>query len=494
MAKSKKANLNAKDMQKKAVKLLKAQTNWQEVNIRLVEHKQLPTGQYAFKFTGYNPKEVQTPPISIYLDRAGKEITVEDASSTGTIEISNQDQLLKTLQKNKDNAEKRCEDFTKELNAYLKNLHAQKHNKLESCLKEKDCGCGGHSHGAGGLQKVDLVILIDTSGSMSVVGQTISTAAETALKDIDCPTDLRLTWLGIGATFPGTEFKQTSRDYLLSFGTCTSLTTPDPGASSSNPEREEGARTIIDLCNCFDWREDACRSIFYISDEPIHRGTPYDAADDTETLNAIAAAKANDVTVFAHYIKNASPTPTGDEQNYIDICQESGGKEFIDADTSETQYVNLLNLAICKACGSCKTADWSEIKPCISIAWGDSDCDCMETDDLEVLSISVCNCYDNVRFENFTIGYLYVVDKDGNKVPNLPDGTPSVEILPLGPICFGTIEPCVDDQPTCVSRQIVLRTRGAKSGKYKLMMGNICYKAAYAFSEENCFEFELCKD
>lgn len=143
----------------------------------------------------------------------------------------------------------------------------------------------------------------------------------------------------------------------------------------------------------------------------------------------------------------------------------------------------------------CVPMEFPNIHPCISVAWGDTACDCMETDDVEVLCVSVCNCYSNVTFNNLTIGQIWVTDMAGNPVPTLPDGTPSVQIIPSGPICFGDIGPCRDkDHPTCVSRELVLYTRGAIGQNYKLMFSAICFDVCHQFQSEQCFTMKLCQD
>lgn len=147
----------------------------------------------------------------------------------------------------------------------------------------------------------------------------------------------------------------------------------------------------------------------------------------------------------------------------------------------------------------CYEAPLPELSPEIKITWGDSDCDCMETDDFESLCISVCNPYSNVSFNNLSIGRISIVDESGNPVPVLPDGTLSVEVLPVGPHCFGNIGPCVDDndpaaRDNCITREFVIRTRGAVEGKYKLLLEGICFEICNHFGTEGCFELHLCKD
>jgi hypothetical protein len=143
----------------------------------------------------------------------------------------------------------------------------------------------------------------------------------------------------------------------------------------------------------------------------------------------------------------------------------------------------------------CETIKLPVIEPCISIKWGDSACDCLETDDMEVLSISVCNCYSNVTFSDLSIAQISVTELDGSPVPVLPDGTPSVRVIPTGPICFGDIGPCTDkDKPNCVSREVVLYTRGAVGRDYLVSFNGVCFSVSHHLQSEKCFVLKLCQD
>lgn len=143
----------------------------------------------------------------------------------------------------------------------------------------------------------------------------------------------------------------------------------------------------------------------------------------------------------------------------------------------------------------CVAIKLPDIEPCISVKWGDSRCDCMETNDLEVLCITVCNCYSNVTFNDLTIGHIQITDMAGNPVPPLPDGTPSVQVIPSGPICFGDIGPCKGkNQPSCVSRELVLYTCGAIGKDYKLSFEGVCFTVSHEFQSEQCFVVKLCQD
>lgn len=139
--------------------------------------------------------------------------------------------------------------------------------------------------------------------------------------------------------------------------------------------------------------------------------------------------------------------------------------------------------------GHCVEARIPELRPCVSIHWGDDRCDCIEGNDTEVLCITVCNCYSNVTFRDVTISYVFVTNAE-----TLPDGTPSVDIRPLGPICFGDIPPCTDGRGACVSREVVMMLRGARPGSYTIEMGNICYSVAFDYESRACFTFDVCRD
>jgi hypothetical protein len=143
----------------------------------------------------------------------------------------------------------------------------------------------------------------------------------------------------------------------------------------------------------------------------------------------------------------------------------------------------------------CEPAAFPELRPCISVAWGDSPCDCLETDDVEVLCVTVCNCYSNVTFHDLSIGRVRVTDAAGQPAPLLPDGTPSVQVVPSGPICFGDVGPCREDgRPGCVSRELVLYTRGAVGKEYRLSFEGVCFTVRHAYQDEQCFALPLCQD
>jgi hypothetical protein len=140
----------------------------------------------------------------------------------------------------------------------------------------------------------------------------------------------------------------------------------------------------------------------------------------------------------------------------------------------------------------CRKIEEPKIVPCLRLKWGDGPNDHLETDDTEVLCITVCNPYSNVTLEDFTV-QLIVTDANGNAVANQADGTPSVMIKPSFMICFDDIPACNPSNPaqSCVSREVVLINRGAKPGKYRVFV-IYCFHACFTeLRAEAAFELDL---
>jgi hypothetical protein len=402
-----------------------------------------------------------------------------------------------------------CGNVSAYLNEYLGEKCGAKKNHLKPCREEAPhgCNCGGASHDAG--NQVDLIILIDGSGSMSTAAGLVNSAAVNALEIArkKCPSDLRVQWLTVDDANPGTSpagsggwtgthFTQTHEQYLKGKGVTGPFFHNAPQTSGGLPNNEQGADAVADLSKFYDWRPGACRAIFYISDTTLDAGWTEGADDVAATANAISQAVGNAVTVFTHFViphqESASDVPAT-RADYQALCSQTGGT-FYEGAVSKDKYVEILTDVVCHACGGCKEIKYPDVAPCVSISWGDSNCDCLETDDVEILCITLCNCYSNVTFENVVVGTIVVTDGAGNPVATLPDGTPSVQPIPIGPICFGSIGPCRDGKASCVSREFALRTRGAKGGGYQIHVQPICYSITFHYQKEECFLLPLCQD
>ena len=212
--------------------------------------------------------------------------------------------------------------------------------------------CGGNE----GATSVDLIILIDQSGSLDDAASAISMAAEQALDSAQalCPTDLVVHFLGVDGTQPGTRFNENHKQFIYNANGGTIALASD---NSTGDSKELGANAIEDLSNLAPWRTGACRAIFYISDEELDSDFPTgDFANETaKTQAAIDAAKANGVTVFTNYILALNRGPNI-LQNYDDLTGETGGFNLTTptySDVNEDLYIELMPNIVCNSCNSC---------------------------------------------------------------------------------------------------------------------------------------------
>jgi hypothetical protein len=214
--------------------------------------------------------------------------------------------------------------------------------------------CGGSAN----RPMVDLIILIDTSGSMGTFAAQVSNEAQAGI-DValaDCDSDLRVMYLGVDGTFGSTNFTTSHRDYLNALPGA-----PFPLAADLPPSGflgEQGANAVEDLSNYFDWRDGACRSIFYISDEELDGSSPRGdtANEDLSTANAILGAQSNSVTVFSNYLTYQG-LGASILQNYSDLTTQTGGLLFATNSNPlpANYYVdnNVFGDIVCNACNGC---------------------------------------------------------------------------------------------------------------------------------------------
>ncbi|MEL6593629.1 MAG: hypothetical protein AAFQ68_26245, partial [Bacteroidota bacterium] len=138
---------------------------------------------------------------------------------------------------------------------------------------------------------------------------------------------------------------------------------------------------------------------------------------------------------------------------------------------------------------TCYKAKLPEYQPSISIKWGESECDGLESNDEELMHLTICNHYSNLDFQSLHIGRLEIFNEDGSTIPALPDGQASIQLVPYGGICFGDIPAC-----SCVTRQFLIRSKGAKGGKYKLKISGLCFDVCHHYAREVCFDLKICQD
>lgn len=121
-----------------------------------------------------------------------------------------------------------------------------------------------------------------------------------------CPSNLRVTYLGIQGTWAGTKFDQSAKDYLIKHGADrNALQAREPFKEADGIDhagnKEDLCRAVIDISKYFDWRDDARRAIFVLGDEGMEGGggklTDAAAVKNDE---AISVAQSNGVKVFTY--------------------------------------------------------------------------------------------------------------------------------------------------------------------------------------------------
>lgn len=199
--------------------------------------------------------------------------------------------------------------------------------------------------------KVDLVVVIDTSTSMRPEAVGLSDAVNAAIKSAQtkCPSDLKVTYLGIEGRFAKTLFATTIREHLISLGVAESAmrgrlkgTVPDGGA------QEDGGRAIEDISRHHNWRATAKRAIFYLGDEGFEGG------DDVLQDDIDAATKAIDVATTASvrvhtYLSATRAKPENtqlNDQEFKRVADSTGG-QFFKSQDALGGFTAMLEKVIC---------------------------------------------------------------------------------------------------------------------------------------------------
>lgn len=198
---------------------------------------------------------------------------------------------------------------------------------------------------------VDLVIVCDTSASMREQAVALSQAAESAIEAArsSCPSDLRVVWLGIEDTWRNTNFDRTVRSYLIEeCGVAESaIRGRKKGAVEGFGAQEDGARTIEDIANHFDWRPEAVRSMFYLSDEALEGGGSEVNEEDINAANrAIKTAKAASMTVHTYFGTTHSQAKAELHAEFARVANETGGQAFTEQDAI-SGFAEVLEKVIC---------------------------------------------------------------------------------------------------------------------------------------------------
>lgn len=199
-----------------------------------------------------------------------------------------------------------------------------------------------------GAIALDLVVVIDTSGSMadesSDLSKDIDIAIQKALEK--CPSKLRVTFLGIEGTWDDTKFDQSASDYLKGLGVPESrLQARKPFKEADGRDhagnREDLCRAVIDLSKHFDWRDGARRAVFVLGDEGMEGGGGVlTNAAKIKNDEAIAVAQHEKVKVYTYQgtpddsVTNIDRFPSVADRDrvtkeYVRLAEQTGGRSYI---------------------------------------------------------------------------------------------------------------------------------------------------------------------
>ena len=204
------------------------------------------------------------------------------------------------------------------------------------------------------IPPVDLVVVIDSSVSMKDEAAALSTAVDAAIESArtHCPSDLRVTYLGIEGVFKGTHFEHTVRDYLTAAGVdAASLRGRKRGTVAEGGAQEDGARAIEDVSLHFDWRAGAARAVFFLGDEALEGGNQnaqQDQADIEAATRAIGVAAQAGVRVHTYLGTSGvkASVKQAIQAEYARVAQETGGEAFTSQDAI-SGFTALLQKVIC---------------------------------------------------------------------------------------------------------------------------------------------------
>ena len=211
------------------------------------------------------------------------------------------------------------------------------------------------------IPAVDLVVVIDSSVSMKdeadALNQAVAAAIEAA--KTKCPSDLRVSYLGIEGTFKNTRFDTTVKNYLLGTAKAdeAALRGRKKGTVAGGGAQEDGARAIEDVTAHFDWRAGAKRAIFFLGDEAFEGGGADIDQEDTDAANrSIALAKDKEVRVHTYLGTSGAKEKQRKalEAEYARVASETGGQAFTSKDALNG-FQALLEKVICGSKSSTTT-------------------------------------------------------------------------------------------------------------------------------------------
>ncbi len=212
---------------------------------------------------------------------------------------------------------------------------------------------------------VDLVVVIDSSTSMKPDATALSNAVSAAIDaaKTKCPSDLKVSYLGIEGKFSDSLFRTTVREHLTKLGVKEGdMRGRKRGTVVSGGAQEDCGRAIEDVVNHNDWRAGAKRSIFLLGDEAMEGGDPFESADIDEANTAIAVANGGDTKVHTYYAKGDAKFEAQNTAEFGRVAGETGGQAYTYKDTLDGGFQAMLESVICASkaepapvedCGCC---------------------------------------------------------------------------------------------------------------------------------------------
>jgi hypothetical protein len=218
----------------------------------------------------------------------------------------------------------------------------------------------------GEVPLVDLVVVIDSSTSMKPDATALSNAVSAAIDaaKTKCPSDLKVSYLGIEGKFSDSLFRTTVREHLTKLGVKDGdMRGRKRGTVASGGAQEDVGRAIEDVVNHNDWRGGAKKAVFVLGDEGIEGGDLVDQADIDAANTAISVANAADTRVHTYMAKGDPKTQAANEAEFARVAGETGGQAYTYKDTLDGGFQAMLEGIICASkapaepvedCGCCK--------------------------------------------------------------------------------------------------------------------------------------------
>ena len=118
----------------------------------------------------------------------------------------------------------------------------------------------------------------------------------------------------------------------------------------------------------------------------------------------------------------------------------------------------------------CAPVELPKFNPNVNVIWKHRECGGIAQNSCAIMLLTISNPYSNLTFSDVMVHSVIVVDADGQPVPVNGDGQPLLEIVPIGPYCFGDIGPC-----DYIAREFTVHGRGIDPGDYKILVDGICF-------------------